>query len=581
MIEPIPLSKKGGLRECFEEEGSGTALSEKMITKRLLLCFMILMFCCPVAGFPSAPPDGGVLQQYDGQQVVQVRLEKLIHEIVRRNTSVIGDYLQAKMSKERIRGEEGVFEPVFQTSLNKQKNHVPNSTEDILTRQQSEYSEDVTSLELGINGTISSTGATWDLKFSDRQRNSSTIEQFRDYKFEYDNLLKLSLGQPLLKGFGSDVTRAKIEMAKVQSDIDDSKYDQKMMELVAVTIQLYWKLYGVQQIHQTWERSLKIAEDTMRDMELRNVGGKIPQTDLMEAQSLISTTRAELHNAKSKVFEVQSQLMTLMNVAVFDYRNMNLTAVDIPFGTYPEITDSDGYVRMALERWPEYRIAKKSVEKERIQLKYVENQLLPQLDLIGSVSLNSLDQEHQKAFREVTEDKFVSWSTGIKFSVPFLDNAQAKSGFTIARMRAKQADIELASLEKSLANSIYSKVSAMISLREQLLEYEKGLKIREQLLGIEQIKLKQGNISLKNLLDKEEEYVNYQRKVLNSMVNYKLAEATLEIAVGTILEKYKVDPTDIRRDDRFSHRETILTEPLRLQRENLEGEAPADTVRVR
>jgi outer membrane protein TolC len=535
--------------------------------KYFLLSLAVLMFGWPGAGLAAAEPEAAQAQRGDG--VIRVRLEKLIHEVAQRNAGVISDYLQAKMSQERIRAEEGIFEPLFQTSLNKSRVHVPNSTEDILTRQQNEYNEDVLSWDMGIGGMIS-TGANWELKFTDRQRNSATIAKFRNYNYEYDDLLKLSLGQPLLKGFGSDVAKAKINMAKVQSDIDENKYEQKMMELVAMTIQLYWKLYGVQQIRGTWERSLVIAEDAVKDMERRSVGGKIPQTELMEAQSTITTRRAELHSASARVVEVRNQLLTLMNVSVSDFGKVNLVAVDDPFGI-EDVIGNDDPVQRALARWPEYKIARKNVEKEKIQVLYAENQFMPQLDLVGSVSYNSLDQEHRQALRDVLKDEFVSWSAGLKFSVPLLDRTQAKSSLTVARMRAKQADVELASLEKSLANSIHTKIASLQSLREQLREYEKGLKIREQLLEIEQVRLRHGHISLKSLLDQEAEHVDFQRKVLSAVVNYKLAEATFEIAMGTILEKYGVNPAEIRQADRFSHHETVLKEPQPLEKEHLEA----------
>lgn len=543
----------------------------------MALCFTMVALASLIACFSVPSVWAGQAQD---KGIVRVRLPHLIHEAVRRNASVVGDYLQARMSRERISAEEGAFEPVFQTSLNRSSIHVPNSTEDLLTRQQAEYTEDVDMYDFGINGIVSS-GATWELKFSGRQRNSSTIEKYRDYKFEYDNVLKLSIGQPLLKGCGSDIAKARINLARVQSDIDGSKYEQKMMELVAVAIQLYWKLYGVQRIEETWERSLAISEGVVKDMELRRAQGRISKTELMEAQSTIITRRAELHSARGRVVEARNQLLTLLNVAVSDFAHSHLVAVDDPFGDYNEIGFSNQHVMIALEKWPEHRIALKTVEKERLQVQYAENQLLPQLDLIGSVSLNSLDQENEIALRDVVKNKYVNWSTGLKFSVPLIDARQARSGLAVARMRAKQADVELDALRKSLANSINTKIAALNSMREQLLEYQQGFKIREQLLEIERVRLKEGYVSLKNLLDQEEEYVNFQRKALSVVVNYKLAEATFEIALGTILEKYKVNLSDIRKSDRISHAETILSEPGPLEKQHLETGNPDERENVR
>lgn len=478
--------------------------------------------------------------KYDPGKFVYISLQEIIPEVVRRNSDAISDYLQSQMSLEQIKLEEGIYEPTLQSSLTRQRTHIPNSSEDILTRQQETYFENVSELDIGVNGLVSS-GAYWDLKFVDRQRNSSTIQKFQDYHYEYDSALKLSMGQPLLKGFGKEITEVKVNIAKIQSGIDNKKYDQKLMELVGVTIQVYWKLYGAEKISQSWEKSLFIAEDVIKDIESRSLGGKIAKTVLMEAQSSISERRSEFLNAKSKVIEAQTQLMTLLNVAALNNKGIQIMAADNPFGSYAKILAPGEAVKIALAKWPKYNIAKQMVEKERVQVKYSKNQLLPQLDILGDIGINTLDKHYERALSDVSKAEYISWSIGLKFSMPLFNKTQARSALSIAKMRLNQANNELDALKKSLGNSIHNKTDLLINLQEQLKEYEKGLKIRAALLDIERLKLKSGFIGFKDLLKQEEDYVKYQRKVLSAVVNYKLTEASLEIALGNILEKYHVD----------------------------------------
>jgi outer membrane protein TolC len=337
----------------------------------------------------------------------------------------------------------------------------------------------------------------------------------------------------------------KINLARVQGDIDESKFEQKLMELVGVTIQLYWKLYGAQKIAQSWETSLKIAEDSLKDIEMRAASGKIANTAVLEAQSSVNARRSEVLNARSKAVEAQNQLMTLLNVSASENKGIRLVPQDNPFGDYAEIMSPEEYVRLALERWPEYKIAEKAVEKEKIQVKNARDQLLPKLNLVGSVSTAGLTGDRSSAMRDVGEDKFLSWSVGVKLNIPILGNMQWKSGLSIARMRARQAENELNAFVKSLNNSIHSKVEALQSFKEQLLEYEKGLQVMDRILESERTKFKSGRASLKQLFEKEEDYVNYQRKVYSAVVNYRIAEASLEIAMGNILPKYGIDKKDI------------------------------------
>ncbi|MBV5341892.1 MAG: TolC family protein [Deltaproteobacteria bacterium] len=478
---------------------------------------------------------------------VHITLQKMVHESVVRNSSAMNDYLQAKMSKEQVVAEGGVFDTVFQALLQAKSTHMQNGAEDAVNRRANEYSDRTDSLEVGVSG-LYQLGTLWDFKFNQNKRSSSTIDQYTSYDHEYDNSLKLTLTQPLLKGFGSKSTMAKINIAELQSTIDADKFEQKLMELVGVTVQVYWKLYGAQQLFNSWEKSVIIAEEAIKDLELRVRAGKIAQTEYLENVSAVSIRKSEFYNAKSKVNEAQNQLLTLLNISFADIKNVQLQAIDNPFEDCGMLQDAESYVSASLSKWPEYKVARKKLEKEKVQLGFLENQSLPQLDILGSFGTTSLDRAYGDSFLNVTDGGYLNWTVGLKFVFPFA-NSQATSNLKIAKMRTKQAEIELDAFVKSYGNSIHSKLSEAGNYQSQLRDLESGLRIKTDLLEIERQKLKAGRTSLKTVLDKQDEYISYQRRVLSGVVNYKLAEASLDIAAGKILSKYGVDPQTLNYSD--------------------------------
>ena len=479
---------------------------------------------------------------------IQISLQKIVHESVVRNSSAMNDYLQAKMSQEQVLAEGGVFDTVFQTSLQAKRMLMRNGIEDALTRKVIDYSDNTDSLEIGLSGLLP-LGALWDVKFNQNKRSSSTIDKATSsYNHEYDNGLKLTLTQPLLKGFGSKSTKAKINLAELQSNIDSDKFEQKLMELVGVTVQVYWKLYGAQQILNSWEKSMIIAEDAIKDLEIRAQAGKIAQTEYLENVSAVNIRKVELYNAKSKVDEAQNQLLTILNISFADIKNTQLLAIDNPFENRDMLQDAESYINASISKWPEYRVARKKLEKEQVQLKFLENQLLPQLDLLGSFGSTSLDISYDRSFRNITDGRYLNWSAGLKFVFP-LENSMATSSLKIARMRTKQAEIELDAFTKSYGNSVHSKLSEAGNYQSQLQDLENGLRIKTDLLEIERQKLKAGRTSLKTVLDKQDDYITYQRRVLSGIINYKLAEASLDIAAGKILVKYGVDLQSLNYSD--------------------------------
>ena len=206
---------------------------------------------------------------------------------------------------------------------------------------------------------------------------------------------------------------------------------------------------------------------------------------------------------------------------------------------------ADEYSKMILEKSPEYQIARKNVEKEKAQVKNARNQLLPQLNLVGSLYTTSMSSYKSKMFTDVTNDNFLSWSVGLTLKVPLLTSMQGRSALAIAEMRLRQAENELNSIVRGLNNAMSTKVEELRSAQGQLIEHERGLKAREELLEVERIKFRQGRTNLKSLFNKEEEYMNYLRRVLSTVVNHKVSEASLEIATGNILTKYEIDKQTI------------------------------------
>lgn len=468
-------------------------------------------------------------------------LDSLIREVVRNNSNVMYDYLQTRIAGEGIKAEKSIYQPVLQSSLSSQTNSLQNSADDLLSRQSTNYEELSNQFDLGINGIIPS-GAQWDIKLINTQKSSTSIDNAHShsYRYEYNGNLKLSVTQPILKGFGTKTTEARIDVATIQNSIDFGKFEQKIMDLLGATIQIYWKLYGAQKIYDSWLNSIRISEQAIVDMEHRFAAGKLAETELLEAKNSLLQRKAELYSSRSRVVETQSQLYTLLNMAFPVKKDLILFEMDDPDTGSTMFHDLPYYQQAALAKWPEYQNAKKQVEKERVQVEFAVNQALPQLDFIGSVGTNSLGRRYEEAYQHLGEDSFLSWSVGFKFSIPFFGGA-AKSALSMAKLKLQQAEVELDGLQKSLVNSIYSKLDTARSMQEQLRELEQGLRIRSKLLAMEQEKLKAGKVSQKALLNQEEEFVNFQRKFLSGIVSFKTAAAALEISSSDILSRYGID----------------------------------------
>jgi outer membrane protein TolC len=469
---------------------------------------------------------------------VNVNLQRLVQEVVKRNSDAVKVYLQSSIAKEQLSYERGIYDPIVSANIMRSSTDVPNSVENELVRLQQTYQDTTDSFESEVSG-LFSTGATWSVIFSNNKKQSSIIDANKDYDAEHDSTIKLTLEQPLLKDAGQSIAEAKIKLADFEQDIAYNSYKQKLMELQGITIELYWRLYGAQKIYESWKKSVEIAKRDYQNIEYMAKSGKVARSEVLEAKSALNFKKGEFENAKNKYNSVINQIMTLLDIS-YQKSGYTFTTDKEPNEESLNLIKADEYIESALKQWPEYINAKKNFQKAKLQKEYAYNQTLPQLNLLGGVEKTTLETNTIDSVSELYDGDFVSWHVGVSYSRP-LFNDQAKSSLKISNLKLLQAQKELNKLEKSLKNSIMIKIDNLQSAKEQYVLYKNSLDIKEQLLNIEHDKMELGKSNMKQVLEKEEDFINVQRKYLSAIINWKTSEAILEIAAGNLLQKYNID----------------------------------------
>lgn len=483
----------------------------------------------------------------DTKTIVPISIYELVKDIVKYNANSIFQNIQSKISDEQIKYERGVLDPNFIFNIRRSDTENPNNAEEALSRSfQNQYLERKSDYELGLGG-ISVDGLQWNVKVSYNKRASSIIKQQRRYNREHENGLDLSLRQPLLKGKGKGVTLIKINMAKMNKKISIDQYKKKIMDLIGVAIQSYWRLYGAQKLYESWSESLKIANKQLSEIKIKVKSGMSPRTSILEINSAISLRKIELYSVKNQIVQYQNQVFSLLNLSASKNKNIILKAVGSPKISETRVPTLELSFKKAIENWPEFKIAKNKIEMEKMKIKFAKNQSKAQFDITANVNTNNLNDSSTFAYKAALSKENISWYLGLEYKMP-MNNIMAKSNIKIEDLRLKQAELELESLYRSLNNGLYGKINKLISTREQLLELQNGMGIKRKLLSISKQKLHFGKTSIREIFDQQEKLINYQRKILSGVVELKLAKASLDKAVGTLLNRFDIK-IDSAKDD--------------------------------
>lgn len=478
-------------------------------------------------------------------QSIQIDLHALVHEVVRKNAKGLSELITLKTKRNEQEAQDWIFEPVFNASFLGSKQRIKTSAEDFFYNELVEsgniYDSRSSNYEAGFSG-LAPTGGEWSVSAIHNTLSSNLIQRRspNNKDTEFRSYLKVALKQPLLKNGGYEATTIQKQIATIDSQMSKYEYEKLTTELVGVTIQSYWELYGAQKIQESLNELVLLTKKNYETVRHLANSGRIPQTEILEIENRLYMIELEQLEATDRLIEKRDQLFSLLNVPVLSYENMNFDLLE-PLSSSFELPTLEKSLKNSLENWSEYQIAKKRLEVEVTTQKYVENQLLPELNLKADISNQSLESTNRAVIKNSLRDDYQTWSVGVDFSMPIFGNQRLKKQHENTRLKILQAKLELNSLEKNLQNSLHTRIKRLQSAKSQMELFAKSLDIKKNLLDIENKKLLLGKTNVKNLLELEEEYINYQKKMYKKVVEYKTAEAILQKVMGTLLTSFNIE----------------------------------------
>jgi outer membrane protein TolC len=474
-------------------------------------------------------------------KLILVSLDVLISQIIKNNYDLNSQKMKVDIATHQTAIEEGIFEPILNLKADYIRTKVPNSAEDMISRNYlSIYEEDRYYAQAGVKGIIES-GAEWSINISDGRKNSNLIEETRDYRNEFDNEVSFSLKQPLLKGFGKEMTSIKINLAKQNETIVLKEYNTKLMNLIASTVKTYWTLYGTQKLYESWKNSLVVAQKGLKNIKLLALNGKMPETDVIEVRSAILHRKTEILALKSRIIELQDKIMSLLNLSVMANPNIILITKDSPhIEKKVKVDPLSVSFEKALNNLPELELIKLKYKQEKLKNSYSENQLLPDLSIQAGISTAGLGSLDSTARKDAFSDKYTSYNVGLSLEMPIGGNKQAKENLAISKLKLLDAKLEIESSKRMLNNVLNTKRKQLLNQQDRLDLYKENMSFNTDLLNIELKKLRSGRADIRDVFDYEEKVILSQRKLLNSIINWKLSEALLDKSTGELFKKYKI-----------------------------------------
>ncbi len=183
-----------------------------------------------------------------------------------------------------------------------------------------------------------------------------------------------------------------------------------------------------------------------------------------------------------------------------------------------------------------------------MQLKFAKNQRMPRLDIEGSYGYRGLSGTkrdgtelggYPEAHDDFNPDGNPNWSTRGTFAIP-LGNRQAKHREAQSSIELRRSHTELVRLKQNIVLEVRNAVRNLRSAEKGINASERRADAAAEQLRAEQIRLKYGDSTPFDVLQRERDFVDAESQRINSYELYRTSLAELERSQGTILQSHNI-----------------------------------------
>ena len=511
----------------------------------------------------------------DNQQQ-KLSLKETIYLALQNNPGLVSVSLDPVAATESVKAANAVFDPQLSSQIDTQKQSTPvsspfqNPNSIAITQKFYDWNFGMSKVLSVSNGTL---GITFN---NDRELTNSGFSPVNPV---YTPTMVMSLSQPLLQNFGWQFATINVRLAESAQRSSQWNYASSVNDFVQRIGNDYWGVVQAEENLQVADSALKFNTDLVRVNGNSVRLGMMAAVNLSEALSAAATARANVSAARAGVEIART---TLRQDVAFNEGGAMLAAEieplqhpDIQYG--PTETDDVAFKRM-LEDSPALAGLRESIRSALIQVKYAENQTLPQLNLgvqfgITSEAGNSkctatisvppnancfdpsgpavspgkdnavelpFGGDYGTSLNSLFDFKFYDYAAVLGFSMP-LDNAAAKAALAQAHVSYDQSRLQYRQALYQEVLLVKSALANLTAYQEQVDATREATIYAEKSLHDTQAQFRVGLATTNTLLQYQSNLVTAQGNEVQADVGLENARLALWHAEGSLLGQFNID----------------------------------------
>lgn len=340
----------------------------------------------------------------------------------------------------------------------------------------------------------------------------------------YQTTASVTLTQSLLKDSFGASTRRKIQAAELSSEARRLEFEDQVQNWSLELAQAFHDAWLAQENYKASLESLERRQRTLRVTRIKSRRGTSERPDLLQAQA--ATTDAELM-VNDAHLNLEDKWRALVISLKLPKHWLDIDPVLIPL----KIQDDTGSAQSSCERvaktkepLPSYSLEamEKLTKASELQLKATKSDKYPAVDLVGSYSLNSVDnRERSETFSEVADGEYPAWSVGVQVTYP-LGRPTEEAQYRQAFVNHIQSTNQLQQAKDQLKLTWISLCDRLQTLRRKTNEYAQTVKQQQERERLESRRFNLGRVPLLNVIQSGDDQTRARQNWIEAQANLQL-----------------------------------------------------------
>ncbi|MBK8976825.1 MAG: TolC family protein [Planctomycetes bacterium] len=469
------------------------------------------------------PSDGG------DREVRRLTLEDALRYGRVHNLSLLAESLTPEQLGEDVRIRDAFFEPELFGSASYTDSQSPprNAFQPAIQRK-------TLSGDIGLRQRLS-TGALYELTFTPlRVRQTSSLAgAFPEEQYSAEFAARIT--QPLLRGGWGASNLADLRVAEASLTSGQSRFERTVQDTLIQIVQAYWELVFAREDYRVTVQALDLAREQLRITNERIRVRELAERDRVFDEADVARRQEALIRAENAILQREDELRNLM-LDDSDGRlwMLNLQPTSPIEGEFaaPEL-DWREASRGALRLRPDLVALRADVRQAEIAYERAAQDVLPQLDLVGSYTSDGVRENFDDAFGDAAGIEFPDWSVALQFSVP-IGNTAARAARERAALGLEQARRRLYAAELDVTREVRTALRDLTTAAQAIAASRESVRLAETQLDTERERLRVGRGTIFEVQQRNQELLDARQQLLRNQIDFRVNESRLRYVQGIL-----------------------------------------------